>query len=310
MTSTQAGLGDLLYSTATTPKHEWRKVLIATDGDTDGDGAWSVAHALRKRSGAEIRAIGVAEPAGVVFDPAHMGFETLLGAATIEQRAAAVQSQAERFMPHEACPIVVRTGPVVEEVQLYARQIHADLILTGRGQHHATEGLFGGVHLMRLLQSAPCPVFAAMRGRGLYHRIVIGIDFSESSLELGLDAVSLAAPDAAIYLVHVKPNPPFGLPHPGRWLDSYDDGVREGIDSVRIALKLPRARVVQTIVVHGHPGVALAALAQARHADLLAVGLHGAGLMHRRSAGSVSSALVRSAPCSLLFVPSRDQTAV
>lgn len=297
---------DLLESPAPTPKREWRTLLIATDGDPGADSAWSVARALRERHGAELRAISIVEPAPVALEPALTGIEPLAGVATPDQRAAAVRGQIERFVPLEECPLVIRTGPVADEVQRYAREIHADLILTGRGQHGPIERLVGEVHLMRLLRSAPCPVLAVERGRGLPRRIVIGIDFSGSSVELARAAVDLASPDASIYLVHVKPDPPFGIPHPGRWLDSYDEGVRAGLDRIGSALAVPRTRVVESIVVHGHPGAALAAFAQTAQADLIAVGLQGAGFLNRLVIGSVSSHLVRSAPCSLLLLPAAE----
>lgn len=302
MTTAYPNVSHMLESPAPVRQREWRTLLVATDGDTTADGAWSTACALRERTGAKIHAIAVAEPAPIVVNPDFMGFDSLRGAVSADESANAVRSQIERFMPLEDCPFVVRTGPVAEEVQHYARDIHADLILTGRGQHGALERLFGEVHLMRLLRSAPCPILAVEQ-RGLPCRVVIGIDFSEPNFELARAAIDLATEDASIYLVHVKPDPPFGIPHPGRWLDSYDDGVRAGLEHVRSALGLPRGRVVETIVVHGHPGVALAAFAQTAQADLIAVGLQGAGFMNRLVVGSVTSHLVSAAPCSLLLVP-------
>lgn len=302
MNSAYPNVSDMLESPAPARQRKWRTLLVATDGHDSADDAWSAACALRERTGAAIHAIAIAEPAPIVLNPDFMGFDSVRSAASADESATAVRSQIERFMPLEDCPFVVRTGPVAEEVQRYARDIHADLILTGRGRHGALERLFGEVHLMRLLRSAPCPVLAVDQ-RGLPRRVVIGIDFSESNLELARTAIDLATADASIYLVHVKPDPPFGMPHPGRWLDSYDDGVRAGLEHVRSAIGLPRSRVIETIVVHGHPGAALTVFAQTAQADLIAVGLQGAGFMDRLVIGSVTSHLVRTAPCSLLLAP-------
>jgi nucleotide-binding universal stress UspA family protein len=55
--------------------------------------------------------------------------------------------------------------------------------------------------------------------------------------------------------------------------------------------------------VNGHPGVALVDFARGARADLIAVGTHGAGFFSRLVIGSVTTYLLRSAPCSILAVP-------
>ena len=68
-------------------------------------------------------------------------------------------------------------------------------------------------------------------------------------------------------------------------------------------LALPPSHVVEPIVISGHPGVALAEFAQRAGADMIAVGVHGAGFFNRLVIGSVPTYLLRGAPCSLLAVP-------
>jgi nucleotide-binding universal stress UspA family protein len=114
------------------------------------------------------------------------------------------------------------------------------------------------------------------------------------------------ADDATLYAVHVKPDPPFNAPHPGRWLESYDAGVRAGVEHFISKLDLSPAQHAEPVVFSGHPGVALAEFATTTQADLLAVGIQGAGFLNRLVIGSVTNYLLRSAPCSLFAVPAAE----
>ncbi len=60
----------------------------------------------------------------------------------------------------------------------------------------------------------------------------------------------------------------------------------------------------------GEPQAAIAAAAEAEHADLLVVGSHGRAGMERSILGSVSDHLVRTAGCPVLVVRSPDPEAV
>jgi nucleotide-binding universal stress UspA family protein len=163
--------------------------------------------------------------------------------------------------------------------------------------------MLGEEHLAKLLRGARCPVLAVTPDLTTAPgRVVIGIDFSASAIETARAGLALAAPGARVFLVHTTPDIPFGVPTAGSWLTSYDQGVRAGLDRMRDELGLSAA-TTETVIMVGHPGRAMADFADRVKADLLVVGTHGAGFIHRLVIGSATTYLLRNAPCSLLAVP-------
>ncbi|MEX2181446.1 MAG: universal stress protein [Gemmatimonadaceae bacterium] len=282
---------------------EWRTILVATDGLPDSDVAVLLAQTVAARSGAMLHAIAVCDRQTMVYDRSAPEFDVLTGSVAADERAAVVTGQLARLLLADACPLVVRYGGVAEEVRRQASDLRADLIVAGRGRHGLLARLRGEGHVLQVIRAAPCSVLAVEGAAVLPRRVVVGIDFSPHGADVARTAVRLAADEATIYLMHVKPDPPFGIPHPGRWLESYEEGVRAGLERLRQQLALPPSRAVEIIVVHGHPGDALVAFARSAQADLIAVGRHGAGFLDRMLIGSVTARLVHSGSCSLLVVP-------
>lgn len=282
-------------------------LAVATDGAEESDAAIELARALAWRHWGTLRVISACEPVLTVPElpsTPPFGDRAALARAVVDRKVA-VQSQLQRTQgPPVTAPITVRTGLVEHEVADFARSTHSNLIVAGRGRHGLLDRLLGEEHLARLLRVVKCPVLAVEPTlRSFPRRVVVRIDFGPNALAAVHAALTIAADDAAVYLVHVKPDPPFRVPHPGQWLRSYDDGVRRALEQYRAALGLAADRVVEPIVLSGSPGVALAEFARTANADLIAVGVRGAGLFSRFVMGSVTTHLLRAASCSLLTVP-------
>lgn len=292
---------------APAPAKPIESIAVATDGMPESDNAVLLARRYADRHGAQLRAVSVCEPMPIAYDwppfaPVYPVFDAKLDEST---RQATVEAQIRRLCgPDARVPVTVRAGIVGSEVAAFAQSADADLVIAGRGRHGMLDRLIGEEHLARLLRTANCPVLAAEPTLAEPpRRIVVGIDFTPRSIEVARAARAIMAEDGAMYLVHVKPDPPFGVPHPGHWLRSYDDGIRAGLELIRTQLSLPTNVVVEPIVLNGHPGVALAEFAERSRADLVAVGVQGAGFFSRLVIGSVTTHLLRAAPCSLLAVP-------
>jgi nucleotide-binding universal stress UspA family protein len=282
-------------------------LLIAIDGSVESDAPLVYARVLGGRSGASLRALSVCEPLPLVNTWPSLA--PVYVAEDVEQvqavRRAAADEQVHRMLgTGSGCDVTVRSGDVGPTIAAYASEIGADLIITGRGRHGVVDRLLGEEHLAALLRITSCPVLALESPQQQpFRRLTIGVDFSERGMHTARTAARLADDYATIYLVHVKPDPPFGMPHPGQWLKSYDAGVRAGLERFRAELALPPSITVEPIVINGHPGVALAEFARRSDGDLLAVGVHGAGFFNRLVIGSVTTYLLRAARCSLLVVP-------
>ena len=311
MTDTSSLDLDLALTAASeAPAPDWRTILLATDGSPACDDAVSFAREVALRSGAAVRVVTVCEPAKLAHDHSAPIFDALAESPAAGACVGLARQQVERLLGGVEHRMTVLRGAASEEILRHARATGADLLIVARRPRDFTAHLLRRDHLHRLMRASCCPVVAVGAGHGLLpRRIVAGVDFSPRSLDLVRSAARLADEGGALYLVHVKPDPPFGIPHPGRWLESYETGVRAGLEKLVRESAIPRSCVVETVVVHGHPGDALIDFARLAQADLIAVGRRNARFLDRFLVGNVGSRLARSAPCSLLVVPGNDGSA-
>lgn len=139
--------------------------------------------------------------------------------------------------------------------------------------------------------------------------IVAAIDFSERSQ----DVLRLASEQARLYgahlwLIHVA------APEPG--FVGYDAGPQSVRDSVAKHIRERHREIQQmaestreqgievtSLLVRGSTVKALLAEAEKLHADLLVLGSHGHGLMHRVLLGSVSQAILQKSTIPVLLIP-------
>ncbi len=285
-------------------------IIVATDALPESDAAFPIAAALADRSESEIVAVSVIEPMNV---PAYSvdGMVVSLDSFgdTEASRDEATRAQMSRMVPSTApWPVIVRTGDTAREVCAVADAMHARLIVIGRGRHSGLDRIFGGEAALRLLQLGDAPVLAVEEGlTSPPRRVVIGTDFSPFSLFAAQVAMSVVAPDAIVWLLHV--GPAFG-----------DSGakVKERADAYRTQSALAFAHMRATlahsriqfedILLTGSVSDELLRYSIERKADLVVTATHGYGFIRRMVLGSVAATLIRHAPCSVLVVPGSART--
>src|SRR5579862_4894972 len=116
-------------------------------------------------------------------------------------------------------------------------------------------------------------------------------------------AVSLAAHDATIHVVHACPQ--MGARRASAPLRSriYQCGARSLIDELLASLPMPpKARVV-THIRSGDASAVIRATANDHGVDLIALGSHARGVFGRLTLGSVPEDVLRTAWCSVLIAP-------
>jgi nucleotide-binding universal stress UspA family protein len=145
------------------------------------------------------------------------------------------------------------------------------------------------------------------------HRILVGVDMTEASLR----AVDLAANLAAKYgaeLVLLAVGPEIVGPNPG--LEAYAqtehirdpvplivvESMREDLARVRDRAVLKGALHISTDVHTGDPAKKILACADARQADLIAIGSRGHGRLAGLLLGSVAQKVIALAHCPVLVV--------
>jgi nucleotide-binding universal stress UspA family protein len=283
-------------------------ILVATGGETDDDDALRAAWALAGRTGADVELLSVVPPLTLIAEPAALPMLPVDGwEGRRHARLAAVQAQLRRTCPSECeWPVTVVAGTVGEAVAEYARSHHPRLVVMGRGRHRLARRLVAPESVLQVLRLADVPVLAVEPdATALPHRVVIATDFSTYSTYAGRVALSLVAPTAIVYLVHVRPEPPAGVLPAAQWTRAYDESLPGTFAKLQEQLAAPSGIQMDTVTLAGDPTPALIEFAAQSRADLVVSATHGRGFVDRLMLGSVAAGLLRAAPCSFLCVPGR-----
>lgn len=134
----------------------YKTIVLALDGSGPSDKALAAASPLAKLTGSHIVAVHVVEHVAAGpsnAPPAHSDEQDLR--AKIEAQIASLKgSGIDASLRVEN---VILGGPA-KAIADVARELHADLIVTGTRGHSAVAGLIIGSVAQRLLHLAPCPV--------------------------------------------------------------------------------------------------------------------------------------------------------
>lgn len=147
-----------------------------------------------------------------------------------------------------------------------------------------------------------------------FKRILVPTDFSELSAYAARCAKCLAeVHKSEIHVVHVVVPPvisetvalaPGVEPLPtAPSLDSFIEGARDGLKTF-ISSQFPGITVVSEVLIgtaHGQ----ICQYAERNQIDLIVIGSHGRGVVHRLFLGSVSKSVLENSPCPVLMAPLR-----
>lgn len=146
-----------------------------------------------------------------------------------------------------------------------------------------------------------------------FQTIVVAVDFSDAAPDVLDAAVALASPDpqARVHLVHVVPDPV-----PAIWSDelpqidvhlmehTWREGATRQLAAFAAGARLDPGRFEQVVVV-GNAPAEIVRYAEQHGAQVIVMGSHGHGLVHRFLLGSVAERVLRQAPCAVMIVPYR-----
>jgi nucleotide-binding universal stress UspA family protein len=198
---------------------------------------------------------------------------------------------------------VIRGDPSAALAEL-ARTVHSPLIVMGIGRHQPLDRLLGVETSLRTIKHAPCPVLAVHPDvEGPFHETVLATDFSPDSAHAAEIAVSLLDASATLHLVHIQKG------------SAAEDSRERGADVPRspsvddkfrrftAILSTPPSMTVKSATCEGNAAERILDFAVARRADLIVAGRRGIDALTRLVVGSVSTAIVRGAHCSVLITP-------
>jgi Universal stress protein UspA and related nucleotide-binding proteins len=274
-------------------------IIVATDGRAQSDAAFVMGRVL---SGSDaIRLVTVVRPVPILPDTSGPVNAEIVTSRRAEAKHAALR-QAERLWQDEG-DVEVYDGDPAYVLGKLAHAASATLIVVGLGRHRVADRLFGNETALRLIRVADRPVLAvANDANRAPRRIVVAVDFSETSLRAARLALDLAAPDTVLYLVHVATRDSSLYD----WAEggvSYKQDAGDALEKVRDQLHAPGGIGIQKVLLQGDPATELLAFAASVNADLIATGSHGRGFVTRMLIGSVTTRLMRLSTCSVLTVP-------
>lgn len=286
----------------------YRVIVVGYDGSEEGRDALALAGALAAPDGARVVAAAV-----YPFDPAAPRADLADWGTYLQQDAESCVADVDPGLLPPGTQLerhVVPTGSAARGLHELAEQMDADLLVVGSTSHGTLGRILIGSTAESLLRAAPCAVAVAPRGfrerdsRGL--RVIgVGYDGSPEAERALATAEALArAAGAALRVVTVvgqqsSAGSGFGYMYAESraaaearaqsLLDAALD--RLGDDTRPLGIKR-----------RGEPATVLSDEAE-RGLDLLVVGSRGYGPLLRTVLGSVSSKLMRLAPCPVLVVP-------
>jgi nucleotide-binding universal stress UspA family protein len=279
-------------------------VIVATDGRDQSDAALVAGGLLAGASDERLRVITVLKPMPIVSPEAQLPVSPDVEASRRAEAKRTVREQLGRVwnVPFDAS-VEVYDGDPATTIANVAHESNASMIVSGLGRHRVMDRLFGDETALRLIRVAAVPVLAVGgQFTAAPTRIVVAIDFSETSLRAARLALELAAPAATIYLAHVAPRDATLYDWNG-WGSNYKQDAGEGLQRMREQLRVPAYMIVQRVLLQGDPATELLAFAASVNADLIATGSHGHGFVARMLIGSVTTRILRCSTCSVLTVP-------
>jgi nucleotide-binding universal stress UspA family protein len=281
----------------------YRRIIIGHDLHDGGSDALALGRLIAEASGAKLVVAGVF-PMGILPHGFAQQWREQEEGIAAEIQAIADEAGAEPEAFPSSSP-----GRGLHDL---AEESGADLVVIGSSRHSKVGEIVAGNVGLGLLHGAPCAVAIAPRGYrdrapGTLGPITVGFDGSEESGLALQDAIELAgASGVEIKLVAVAQLPPIVYGKGGGSGGGYqeleqaiEEHLRTELDEAAGAI--PDGVQSEAKLVSGEPAAELAKAAGEK--GLLILGSRAYGPVRRVLLGSVSTELMRSAPCPVIVHP-------
>ena len=277
-------------------------LLIATDGTPQSDAAVALARLLPLGDQREVKVLTVVNHAPIPWGPVDRSLVMDYERGVRQEAQSKAKAQLDR-LGVKNWPVEVRSGDPASTIASLAKESRSRIVVVGLGGHGAAARFFGNETALRLMRVSQVPVLAVdCKLRELPRRIVVAMDFRESSIEAARLALEIAAPGATVTLVHVVPWERKDY-IPEHWFREHEAHVAAQLTRVAGWLDQGSKGRMHQKILYGKPGPSLLACAEELDADLIVAGTHGRGFLGRVLGGETVAKLVRGARRSVLVLP-------
>ena len=290
----------------TAPQRTHTGPLLVAGEDADYTrGALHVAELLARRDRVNAHVLGVVRP--LTFALSLLGE---IDAESLEEGRRQPHLNRVRQRLHQATGLAAYftveavTGSPASELARAARGRNSELIIVGLEAHGAPGRTVSEDAALQVTRAAEVPVLAVPVGRdSLPKHALVAMDFSPASQRAAQAAAPLLSKDAKLTLAYVVPDVDFAAFGKPGWEDIHDHGVARLFEQLAAALSIPGDISVETLLLRGETGAALLEYSSRADVDLVATGTQGETELERHRTGSVSTAVLRGAPCLVLIAP-------
>jgi nucleotide-binding universal stress UspA family protein len=277
-------------------------LLIATDGTPQSDAAIAFAQLLPLGEKKEVKVLTVVDHAPIPWGTVDRSLVTDYERGLQKEAEAKARAQCDRLGDRQ-WTVEVRSGDPATTIAALAKESRSRMVVVGLGGHGAAARLFGNETALRLMRVSQVPVLAVdSKLKALPKRILVAMDFRESSIEAARLALEIAAPGATVTLAHVVPWDRKEYV-PEAWFREHEANVGAQLTRVTGWLNQSTKCRIHQKVLYGKPGPSLLAYAEEFDADLISAGTHGRGILGRILGGETIAKLVRGARRSVLVLP-------
>ena len=286
-----------------------RPILVATDGTAASDPALLAARLLAAPLGVPARVVSVAPPqTAVALTPEMIPIPVIPAAELVASRADRVRDEMQRVLGDaRAWPMDVRSGVVPIEVADAAREMNAQLVVTGLRHRGRLDRALRGETPLGILNEARLPTLVVPPGvPRLPASALVAVDLGDPSVDAASFARPLVAEVAMVYLVHVEPEYDLVPPRTPDADRAYAAAVERAFDRVTAALALPAHVHVERKVLSGSVAHELLDFAEYARVDLIVTGHRRRTLIERIFSGGTAARLFHGLTSAWLLVVPED----
>lgn len=285
-------------------EHPPKTILLATDLSCRGDRPLDRAADLAELWNARLVVLTVLE-AGAQSWLDWEATEDLPSWRRPPDRESVARAQLMRDLPQTLrdVEVMVRDGDPPIVIAETAREIGAELVVTGVARDEPLGRQHLGATVERLVRSSPAPLLVVRSRLRPYDEVLVATDFSDSSGQALIAACGFF-PDARITALHAWEVPYAGVLGRDAYSEQWAAVELQARDEFLAKVDLSaadRARL-QVLSERGQPDVLLRSYMQDKRVDLAVIGSHGAGGMIERLIGSTAKRILRAAPGDVLLI--------